>query len=60
MKKSERAAFTDRIKWRIRILWASLIFMLAYMVFVGENGGGDSRIVTWLADFVGDNIFFGG
>ncbi len=60
MKKSERAAFTDRIKWRIRILWASLIFMLAYMVFVGENGGGDSRIVTWLADFVGDIIFFGG
>lgn len=60
VKKYERATFTDRIKWRLRILWASLIFMLVYMIFVGETGGGDSRIVTRLADFVGDIIFFGG
>ena len=37
-----------------------LILMIIYMIVVAELGGGDSRIVTDLADMVGDIIFFGG
>lgn len=35
---------------RVRLLWALLAAMLVYMVVVAELGGGDSRIMTPLAD----------
>ncbi len=59
MTKS-RMKFADQLKWRIRILWMMAIAMLAYMVIVGETGGGDSRIMTPLADTLSRLMFFGG
>lgn len=60
MKKSEHLSYTEKIKWRIRLLWILLIAMLVYMVIIGETGGGDSRIMTKLANIVSRVIFFGG
>jgi len=34
--------------------------MLAYMIFVGETGGGDSRKITSIEDNISRLIFFGG
>ncbi len=52
--------YADQIKWRIRILWMMALAMLCYMVVVGETGGGDSRIMTRLADTLSSLMFFGG
>ena len=52
--------YTDKIKWRIRMLWIILVCMLVYMVVVGELGGGDSRMMTQLAENISRIIFFGG
>lgn len=60
MKKYGELTYADKIHLRIRISVFVLIMMLIYMVAVGINGGGDSRVVTPLADMVGDLIFFGG
>ena len=60
MKTHKPLPFAAQIRWRIRGLWCLLCAMLIYMVVVSELGGGDSRFVTRLADFVGDVIFFGG
>ena len=54
-----RSNYTQKIQWRIRVLWIILIFMLIYMVIVGEIGG-DSRIMTNQAHTVSSGIFFGG
>ena len=60
MKNSEKSNYTDKIKWRIRISWMILVAMLIYMFIVAETGGGDSRIMTDLANTVSGIIFFGG
>ena len=60
MRSAERSSYSDKIKWRIRILWITLAAMLIYIVVVGETGGGDSRIMTDLADIVSKVIIFGG
>ena len=60
MKSSNGLNYTDKIKWRIRILWITLAAMLIYIVVVGETGGGDSRIMTDMADNVSKIIIFGG
>lgn len=60
MKRFDKMSYTDKIKWRIRISWLILIIMLVYMVIVGEFGGGDSRIMTDLANITSRVIFFGG
>lgn len=52
--------YSEKIRWRIRISQVILILMIVYMIVVAELGGGDSRIVTNLANMVGDIIFFGG
>ena len=49
MRNCKKLSYTDKIKWRIRILWMVLAAMLVYMVTVAELGGGDSRIMTGLA-----------
>ncbi len=59
MKMFENMSYTNKIKWRIRSSWALLAAMLVYMVVMGELGG-DSRIMTDLADTVSRVIFFGG
>ena len=60
MKNSEKSSYTDKIKWRIRISWMILVTMLIYMFIVAETGGGDSRIMTDLANTASGIIFFGG
>ena len=60
MKNSNGLNYTDKIKWRVRILWITLAAMLIYIIIVGETGGGDSRIMTDLADIVSRVIIFGG
>ena len=60
MKRFSERTYTDRIRWRIRGLWCTLIAMLVYMVVIAELGGGDSRIMTDLADGVSRLILFGG
>lgn len=60
MKKSRSPNYTDRIRWRIRLLWVLIVAMLVYMVVVVELGGGDSRRMTELAAVTSRIIFFGG
>ena len=60
MKNLNNHSFSRTIKLRIRILWVIVILMLAYMVIISELGGGDSRIMTPLAESVSRIIFFGG
>ena len=60
MKNSNNHSFPHKIKLRIRILWIIFVLMLAYMVIISELGGGDSRIMTPLAETVSRIIFFGG
>ncbi|HIR57685.1 MAG TPA: hypothetical protein IAA54_08445 [Candidatus Gallacutalibacter pullicola] len=58
MKKE--LGYAEKMKWRIRALWMALALMLVYMVVVAELDGGDSRMMTNLANMVSDIIFFGG
>lgn len=60
MKSYEKTSYSNQIKWRIRILYLLLAAMLVYMVAVGELGGGDSRMMTHLADVFSRAVFFGG
>lgn len=59
MKTSTKTTYADRLRRRVRILWCVVVLMLAYMVIVGETGG-DSRIMSRLAETVSRVIFFGG
>lgn len=59
MKKFEHLTYVQKIKWRIRFSEIVLILMLIYMIVLGEIGG-DSRIMTDLADVVSRILFFGG
>ena len=52
--------YTQRLRWRVRLLWLAIAAMLVYMVVVAELGGGDSRKITRFADMVSDILFFGG
>lgn len=58
--KNKKMTFYEIIQWRIRVLWAAIACMLVYMVVITCLGGGDSRIMTPLANFVSDVILFGG
>ncbi len=58
--RNSRMKFADQVRWRIRILWLMVIAMLCYMVIVGETGGGDTRMLTDLAERLSDMMFFGG
>ena len=60
MKRFKNMSYAERIRWRNRILYLVGAAMLVYMVVISEMGGGDSRIVTRLADMVSDLILFGG
>lgn len=56
----KRLSFSDRLRWRNRGLALLLIFMIAYMIFIGEIGWGDSRIMSRLAEDMSRIIYFGG
>ena len=60
MRKYKAPGYGTQIKWRIRILYLLLLAMLVYMVVVAELGGGDSRIMTDLANRFSRIVFFGG
>lgn len=60
MKTYKKLSFSDKIKWRIRVLWMVLFLMFVYMVVIAEVKLGDSRVMTTLADDVSRTIFFGG
>ncbi len=59
MRKYKQLNYTQKIHLRIKISYVLLVLMLIYMVIMGELGG-DSRIMTNLANFISDCIFFGG
>ncbi len=60
MKTCKKLSFSDKIRCRIRALWCIMLLMIAYMVFIVEIGGGNSRIMTDLAHFISRVLFFGG
>lgn len=60
MNKFKNLNYFQKIAFRIKASWMILILMLIYMVVITEIGGGDSRIMTDLANTVSDIIFFGG
>ena len=60
MKHWTEMPYTQRLRWRVRLLWLAIVAMLVYMVVVAELGGGDSRKITRFADMVSDILFFGG
>ena len=60
MRNCKRMPYAQIIRWRIRVSYALLALMLAYMVLVAEMGGGDSRKMTDLASAVSRLLFFGG
>lgn len=59
MKNCKPLRYTEIIRWRIRLGYALVVLMLAYMVIVAEMGGGDSRVMTDLANMVSGVLFFG-
>lgn len=59
MKNCKPLRYTEIIRWRIRLGYALVVLMLAYMVVVAEMGGGDSRVMTDLANTVSGVLFFG-
>ena len=48
-----------RIRRRIALWWCVIAALLAWMIIVGETGG-DSRVMTDLADRMGSILYFGG
>ena len=60
MKNYRQLPFDQQIQWRIRGQWVVLLLMLVYMIVVGETGGGDSRVMSPLADSFSRVTFFGG
>ncbi len=60
MKTYKSLSFSAKIRWRNRFLMLLLLFMLAYMILIGELDFGDSRIMSDLAFTVSRIIFFGG
>lgn len=48
------------IQRRIRLLWLALIAVLIFMVYIGETGARDSRIVTGIAYRSGGLLYWAG
>lgn len=59
MKNFKPRTYTQKIQLRIKMSYFLLVLMLIYMVVMGELGG-DSRVMTGLANTISDFIFFGG
>ena len=55
-----KMSYTGQIRCRVALLAAGILLMLAYMVLVGETGGGDSRVMSDFARGVANFIFFCG
>lgn len=59
MTRWSNMPYPKQIQRRIRILWGVIVCMLIFMVVVGETGG-DSRIMTRLAETMSRILYFGG
>ena len=57
MRRSRRMTYTEKVQRRIRLLYALLVGMLAYMVMVVELGGGDSREMSEFAQSLSRIIY---
>ncbi len=55
---TSKMSYTKVIQWRIRFLWLALAAMLAFMVYIGETGARDSRIVTGMAYDWGNFLYW--
>lgn len=55
MKHWTEMPYTQRLRWRVRLLWLAIAAMLVYMVVMAELGGGDSErspgLPIWSAIF---------
>ena len=60
MRRSRRMTYTEKVQRRIRLLYALLVGMLAYMVMVVELGGGDSREMREFAHSLSRILYFSG
>ncbi|MCI8626517.1 MAG: hypothetical protein HFI40_09600 [Lachnospiraceae bacterium] len=60
MRRSRRMTYTEKVQRRIRLLYALLVGMLAYMVMVVELGGGDSREMSEFAQSLSRTLYFSG
>ena len=58
MRKILNMPHRDKVRWKVRLLWLLIILMLAYMVAVGETGGGDSRLLPKKVLTFGNMAFF--
>lgn len=58
--KSYNLPFSQIVKRRIYFLWAVLVFLMIFMVLVGEKGLIDSRYTTDLSKFSYKLLYFGG
>ena len=54
-----KALYEKIIRRRIALWWCVIIALLAWMIIVGETGG-DSRMMTDLAERMGRILYFGG
>ena len=59
MKICKSLSYSEKIRWRNRLLYLLLLVMLVYMIVIGELHLGDSRIMSGMAETV-SRIFFGG
>lgn len=59
MKNFKPRTYTQKIQLRIKMSYFLLVLMLIYMVVIGELGG-DSRVMTGLANTISDFMFLGG
>ena len=60
MKICKSLSYSEKIRWRNRLLYLLLLVMLVYMIVIGELHLGDSRIMSGMAETVSRIIFFGG
>lgn len=55
-----KTSYQNLIRWRIRLLWLALTAMLVFMVYIGETGRRDSRVITGIAYNLGNLLYWAG
>lgn len=57
---TSNTSYPKIIQRRIRLLWLALIAMLVFMVYIGETGRRDSRVITGIAYDWGNLLYWAG
>ena len=57
---TSKMSYPKILQWRIRSLWLALIAMLIFMVYIGETGRRDSRVITGIAYNLGNLLYWAG